>query len=171
MVHVKESHLFNRFAILLVEHQLPASLGHKDVVIGQYSHLRGLKELTGNQLLFHETLRIGRKLCLHVAIIELQVLANGILDATQYHLEVQGVTERRFRMPQGGIKRPAAIILVIPNHRMFLAVIATLITIFIYRYQYRSEEHTSELQSLMRISYAVFCLKKKKTTPKIIYLL
>src|SRR3546814_4282503 len=36
----------------------------------------------------------------------------------------------------------------------------------------RSEEHTSELQSLMRISYAVFCLNKKKknttTTPKII---
>src|SRR3546814_2638044 len=29
----------------------------------------------------------------------------------------------------------------------------------------RSEEHTSELQSLMRISYAVFCLKKKKTIP------
>src|SRR3546814_7174832 len=28
--------------------------------------------------------------------------------------------------------------------------------------QQRSEEHTSELQSLMRISYAVFCLKKKK---------
>src|SRR3546814_8331324 len=28
----------------------------------------------------------------------------------------------------------------------------------------RSEEHTSELQSLMRISYAVFCLKKKNTT-------
>src|SRR3546814_4448052 len=31
----------------------------------------------------------------------------------------------------------------------------------------RSEEHTSELQSLMRISYAVFCLKKKNTTPNI----
>src|SRR3546814_10902298 len=30
----------------------------------------------------------------------------------------------------------------------------------------RSEEHTSELQSLMRISYAVFCLKKKTTTNK-----
>src|SRR3546814_7433456 len=30
------------------------------------------------------------------------------------------------------------------------------------RTRYRSEEHTSELQSLMRISYAVFCLKKKK---------
>src|SRR3546814_10705934 len=31
----------------------------------------------------------------------------------------------------------------------------------------RSEEHTSELQSLMRISYAVFCLKKKRITKKI----
>src|SRR3546814_7494715 len=34
------------------------------------------------------------------------------------------------------------------------------------RGQLRSEEHTSELQSLMRISYAVFCLKKKKKTNK-----
>src|SRR3546814_9607601 len=31
----------------------------------------------------------------------------------------------------------------------------------------RSEEHTSELQSLMRISYAVFCLKKKNTNKKV----
>src|SRR3546814_4984030 len=34
---------------------------------------------------------------------------------------------------------------------------------FDFRPSLRSEEHTSELQSLMRISYAVFCLKKKKT--------
>src|SRR3546814_2854503 len=34
---------------------------------------------------------------------------------------------------------------------------------FTNRHISRSEEHTSELQSLMRISYAVFCLKKKKT--------
>src|SRR3546814_8137013 len=33
---------------------------------------------------------------------------------------------------------------------------------------FRSEEHTSELQSLMRISYAVFCLKKKKQSIKIV---
>src|SRR3546814_5662442 len=44
----------------------------------------------------------------------------------------------------------------------------------INRVVYRSEEHTSELQSLMRISYAVFCLTKKKklksdTTDKYIY--
>src|SRR3546814_9766873 len=33
----------------------------------------------------------------------------------------------------------------------------------VFRVHVRSEEHTSELQSLMRISYAVFCLKKKNT--------
>src|SRR3546814_6192166 len=35
----------------------------------------------------------------------------------------------------------------------------------------RSEEHTSELQSLMRISYAVFCLKKKKHNDKQRYII
>src|SRR3546814_2201424 len=35
-----------------------------------------------------------------------------------------------------------------------------------HRIVVRSEEHTSELQSLMRISYAVFCLKKKKKTQR-----
>src|SRR3546814_1509568 len=34
------------------------------------------------------------------------------------------------------------------------------------RFETRSAEHTSELQSLMRISYAVFCLKKKNTNSK-----
>src|SRR3546814_7183555 len=34
-------------------------------------------------------------------------------------------------------------------------------------HRHRSEEHTSELQSLMRISYAVFCLKKKKKNKQI----
>src|SRR3546814_2772703 len=42
-----------------------------------------------------------------------------------------------------------------------VSVIATRISASI---RLRSEEHTSELQSLMRISYAVFCLKKKKKT-------
>src|SRR3546814_8212768 len=36
----------------------------------------------------------------------------------------------------------------------------------VYSARLRSEEHTSELQSLMRISYAVFCLKKKKQNTK-----
>src|SRR3546814_6361470 len=41
--------------------------------------------------------------------------------------------------------------------------IATVVILVLWR----SEEHTSELQSLMRISYAVFCLKKKKLTKTI----
>src|SRR3546814_6881851 len=39
------------------------------------------------------------------------------------------------------------------------------------RHQDRSEEHTSELQSLMRISYAVFCLKKKNSKLKQAYII
>src|SRR3546814_4427357 len=40
-----------------------------------------------------------------------------------------------------------------------------------FDHQIRSEEHTSELQSLMRISYAVFCLKKKNKHQIITYLI
>src|SRR3546814_8700803 len=45
--------------------------------------------------------------------------------------------------------------------------IQALLRAWILRALGRSEEHTSELQSLMRISYAVFCLKKKKTRPQL----
>src|SRR3546814_9244779 len=48
-------------------------------------------------------------------------------------------------------------ILVVDDQPANLRVVSALLS--------RSEEHTSELQSLMRISYAVFCLKKKKTKP------
>src|SRR3546814_3907382 len=44
-----------------------------------------------------------------------------------------------------------------------LALIPAHVTRISVAKQRRSEEHTSELQSLMRISYAVFCLKKKNT--------
>src|SRR3546814_7442438 len=46
---------------------------------------------------------------------------------------------------------PVMAISIVPNNQIFNAYLV-----------WRSEEHTSELQSLMRISYAVFCLKKKK---------
>src|SRR3546814_4951253 len=53
------------------------------------------------------------------------------------------------------------------NYNGLLEEFASLIAIpvaerFGWQVSTRSEEHTSELQSLMRISYAVFCLKKKK---------
>src|SRR3546814_3981913 len=46
------------------------------------------------------------------------------------------------------------------------ALAAALKAVYGDRHHLRSEEHTSELQSLMRISYAVFCLKKKIQTTK-----
>src|SRR3546814_3878175 len=45
---------------------------------------------------------------------------------------------------------------------LWLALVVLLVQIALGGWTSRSEEHTSELQSLMRISYAVFCLKKKK---------
>src|SRR3546814_10851306 len=60
--------------------------------------------------------------------------------------------------------------LVRATERMKIVVPVTLAIILVLLYltfrrwdEARSEEHTSELQSLMRISYAVFCLKKKNT--------
>src|SRR3546814_2308093 len=49
-----------------------------------------------------------------------------------------------------------------PDGRTYWA--SGLVPGFLSAIDLRSEEHTSELQSLMRISYAVFCLKKKKNT-------
>src|SRR3546814_3632066 len=48
------------------------------------------------------------------------------------------------------------------SNREALPAAAASLGIGVFEHE-RSEEHTSELQSLMRISYAVFCLKKKKT--------
>src|SRR3546814_1210178 len=49
------------------------------------------------------------------------------------------------------------------RHRRYYRCAQAAVSVHL-RPQERSEEHTSELHSLMRISYAVFCLKKKKTT-------
>src|SRR3546814_10589272 len=72
------------------------------------------------------------------------------------------VYARRFRLPR--LEEYA-------DSRMILRLLPTFLVSFVivlyllvnYYSPSRSEEHTSELQSLMRISYAVFCLKKKKT--------
>src|SRR3546814_10092892 len=53
------------------------------------------------------------------------------------------------------------------EHRLIDRMLAKLPEEFADLAEVRSEEHTSELQSLMRISYAVFCLKKKNK-PKIV---
>src|SRR3546814_5950098 len=50
-----------------------------------------------------------------------------------------------------------------PQHFIFHSSLAGMGCVWSSNLSPRSEEHTSELQSLMRISYAVFCLKKKNT--------
>src|SRR3546814_3303102 len=54
----------------------------------------------------------------------------------------------------------------LPGARVLHLVSGPMDTCFANLARWRSEEHTSELQSLMRISYAVFCLKKKKQKVK-----
>src|SRR3546814_2416094 len=73
--------------------------------------------------------------------------------------------------PRPGLDRPARrrtgpalAQRLLPHHRAGrLTMLHRLSILPLLVQMYRSEEHTSELQSLMRISYAVFCLKKKKT--------
>src|SRR3546814_5440103 len=48
---------------------------------------------------------------------------------------------------------------IVPTVRSLVSVPAGLLKMSFSRFVFRSEEHTSELQSLMRISYSVFCLK------------
>src|SRR3546814_7828258 len=64
---------------------------------------------------------------------------------------------------RGGVGIAAAVDIVVEIMELADARVASLEHLDIGERGDRSEEHTSELQSLMRISYAVFCLKKKKT--------
>src|SRR3546814_2413222 len=70
-------------------------------------------------------------------------------DPPTRHPHDEPASPARFLLERGSFKRCASIAATAPAAPSQLA---------------RSEEHTSELQSLMRISYAVFCLKKKKTS-------
>src|SRR3546814_10781900 len=74
-----------------------------------------------------------------LAFVALVALANGLLAGIGGWFGYEGLS---FQAIIGAIFRPVMWLMGVPWDR--------------------SEEHTSELQSLMRISYAVFCLKKKK---------
>src|SRR3546814_10706672 len=75
----------------------------------------------------------------------------------------------RARLTSGPVERPAVRAAIgdgpgrCRDHRAHGAFKDSTARACIIDLRMRSEEHTSELQSLMRISYAVFCLKKKKT--------
>src|SRR3546814_3747892 len=81
-------------------------------------------------------------------------------------LEILGVEPHplhRFRRAEADVGL-APVDQVLQLHLHICAALAGLGVLDLDRAPQRSEEHTSELQSLMRISYAVFCLKKQKHT-------
>src|SRR3546814_4533771 len=114
-----------------------------------------------------------------------QTCALPICPQQQRRRQHQGRGQRRDRRQRS----PAALGMAVPprrpNHCVLCVVAAAAVAVAVLvpdlpdlsgalsaalrrllRWAVRSEEHTSELQSLMRISYAVFCLKKKKKKQK-----
>src|SRR3546814_1668210 len=70
-----------------------------------------------------------------------------------------------FLVLEDNARTPSGVSYMLENRETMMAMFPELFTKVPVRPEpWRSEEHTSELQSLMRISYAVFCLKKKKST-------
>src|SRR3546814_1008703 len=114
---------------------------NQEIVANQFGNLWGNEELTIREkrlMVLGATTMLGR-----ADLIEIQMkgaLANG--EFTEAQLQQ------------------------IPLFMLFYAGAGNTTALFrgIEAAKARSEEHTSELQSLMRISYAVFCLKKKKMT-------
>src|SRR3546814_8638858 len=82
-----------------------------------------------------------------------------------------------FRSAAHAVWKAERLSVIVPNNRKIAALLndfagdfeadeQAIVASFQLHERSRSEEHTSEVQSLMRISYAVFCLKKKNTKPK-----
>src|SRR3546814_4322186 len=79
-------------------------------------------------------------------------------------LELMKARQRRFYFDQGGKLTERFGIRSVPARVRQQGRVLEISEIALPPKRRRSEEHTSELQSLMRISYAVFCSKKKKTS-------
>src|SRR3546814_8229983 len=84
-------------------------------------------------------------------------MTKGALEKVDDHTVRFHLNTADLSLPESMADYPALI-----THRNFVKDGGNFIKNPIGTGAFRSEEHTSELQSLMRISYAVFCLKKKK---------
>src|SRR3546814_6565481 len=90
-----------------------------------------------------------------IGFLKTNFLTTASKDKTVKKHEELGVSDAEL---EGFLKLLSIDVNAVKFEDQFQAIIESLVKQF-----GRSEEHTSELQSLMRISYAVFCLKKKKT--------
>src|SRR3546814_8162182 len=77
---------------------------------------------------------------------------------------------RHIYMDESRIERRPALKALAQDMRDVVTALGTLDPALLNGKRQRSEEHTSELQSLMRISYAVFCLNKKKKSHTITHI-
>src|SRR3546814_2669350 len=101
---------------------------------------------------------------------DLNEASSYVVDDLEQYASVGARHWHGFRDPDGELAGVVEGTLAVPEHgrRMFLNMGIAMDDVALGALCYdrairgRSEEHTSELQSLMRISYAVFCLKKKQ---------
>src|SRR3546814_4696632 len=103
-------------------------------------HIVGLVVVVAHEAQFMRQLQHRVVIGQHVAVNFVQTLAPPPLDQAAQQMPPQPLAGEEMRNQDGELGAMPVVI------------------------DHRSEEHTSELQSLMRISYAVFCLKKKKRT-------
>src|SRR3546814_3592502 len=97
--------------------------------------------------------------------IALRIDRRAVVQHFEMHMRSSGTSGRT----DAGDHLPARHLVTDVDQHLAVMTIARRITVAVIDLHQiavagRSEEHTSELQSLMRISYAVFCLKKKKQT-------
>src|SRR3546814_5964567 len=90
------------------------------------------------------------------------VCNTSAIDLSVLHIDDRNFAEASFTTIRGNLQ--GLVTGVLGDDGSYGALATGTMTVKDVRFTLRSEEHTSELQSLMRISYAVFCLKKKKTT-------
>src|SRR3546814_9207021 len=96
-----------------------------------------------------------------VAIIPMASLVAVMIMVSIGTFSWRSIRDIRYHPWQSSVVMIVTVVIVVWTHDLAQGVLAGVILSGLF-FASRSEEHTSELQSLMRISYAVFCLKKNK---------